>query len=92
MPTHPHLFDVQEVLGLKGDGHSLNRHLIPWRWVVADICPHSKCHWLGLEEDENQRVKSQWDVQLPDWGGDYGEVGFVNCLLKHILYTLLYIR
>lgn len=30
MPTHPpHLFDVQEVLGLEGDGHSLNRHLIP---------------------------------------------------------------
>lgn len=45
-----HLFDVQEVLGLEGDGHSLHRHLIPRRRVVADIGPNSKCHRLGLEE------------------------------------------
>lgn len=25
----PHLFDVQEILGLKGDGHSLHGHLVP---------------------------------------------------------------
>lgn len=87
---------MQEVLRLEGDGHSLHRHLIPWRWVVADICPHSKCHWLGLEEaprvDDKQRVKSQWDVQLPDSGGDYGEVCFVNSSLRYTLYTPLYTK
>lgn len=77
---------MQEVLRLEGDGHSLHRHLIPWRWVVADICPHSKCHRLGLEEahreDDNQRIERQCDAKLPDWGGDYMEVCLVNYSLK----------
>lgn len=69
-----HLLDVQEVLGLKGDGHSLHRHLIPRRRIVANICPDSKSHWFGLEEtrevDESRRLKPS--STLLDWESDCG--------------------
>lgn len=86
-----HLLDVQEVLGFKGDGHSLYRHLIPWRWIVANICPNSKSHWFGLEgthevdEGGGLRPSSIW----LDWASsDCVVVCFVNYSLKCILNGL----
>lgn len=45
------LFDVQEVLGLKRDCHTLNWDIIVGARVIAHICPHGKGHWLGLWQE-----------------------------------------
>lgn len=83
-----HLLDVQEVLGLKGDGHSLHWHLISWRRIVANICPNSKGHWFGLEG--TQEVDEGGGPKLRstslDWDSDCVVVQFVNKLFIE-MYT-----
>lgn len=81
---------MQEVLGLKGDGHSLYRHLIPWRWIVANVCPNSKSHWFGLEgtHEVDEDGGLQRSSALFDWDSDYVVVCFVNYSLKNILNGL----
>lgn len=43
-----HLFDMEEVFSLKGDGHAWHRDIIIMTWAVADICADSKCNWFAL--------------------------------------------
>lgn len=43
-----YLFDMEEVFGLKGDGHAWNRDVIVVTGTVADICANSKRNWFGL--------------------------------------------
>lgn len=43
-----HLFDMEEVFGLEGDGHARHGDVILVAGTVADICAHGKCNWFGL--------------------------------------------
>lgn len=43
-----YLFDVEEVLGIKGDGSAGHRNVLIQSTTVADIGPHSKCHRFSL--------------------------------------------
>ena len=43
-----YLFDVEEVLGIKGDGGAGHRNILIQGAAVADVGPHSKCHCFSL--------------------------------------------
>ena len=43
-----HLFDVEEVLGIKGDTSPGHRDVFIQSTTVADIGPHSKGHCFSL--------------------------------------------
>lgn len=43
-----YLFDVEEVLGVKGDGSAGHRNVLIQSTTVADIGPHSKCYCFSL--------------------------------------------
>lgn len=47
-----HLFDVEEVLGLEGDGHALHGDVVIVTRTVADICADGKCNWFDLSGEE----------------------------------------
>lgn len=52
-----HLFDVEEVFSVKGDGHAWHRDVVIVTRAVADICTHGECNWFDLEVKKKQRVK-----------------------------------
>lgn len=39
---------MEEVFGLKGDGHAWHGDVIVVTGTVADICANGKCNWFGL--------------------------------------------
>lgn len=57
-----HLFDMEEVLGLKGDGHAWHRYIIIVTRAVADICADSKCNWFGLAEVTKEGNKRKCQI------------------------------
>lgn len=48
LKTRTHLFDMEEVFSLKGDGHARHGDIIIVTRAVVDICANSKCNWFGL--------------------------------------------
>lgn len=46
--TSTHLFDMEEVFRLKGDGHAWHGYIVIVTRAVVDICANSKCNWFGL--------------------------------------------
>lgn len=51
---------MEEVFGLKGDGHARHRHVIVVTGAVADIGANGKCNWFGLSGgSERDRLESQ---------------------------------
>lgn len=53
---YAHLFDMEEVFGLKGDGHAWHRDVVVVTRTVADICANSKCNWFGLPGGREREV------------------------------------
>lgn len=51
-----YLFDVEEVLGIKGDGSAGHRNILIQSTTVADIGPHSECHCFSLYDSSEKRV------------------------------------
>lgn len=49
---------MEEVFGLKGDGHARHRDVIVVAGAVADIGANSKCNWFGLPGGR-ERLESQ---------------------------------
>lgn len=51
-----HLFYVEEILGIKGDGGSWYWNILIQCATVTDIGPYSKCHWFSLEGENTSWV------------------------------------
>lgn len=57
-----HLFDMEEVFSLKGDGHAWHGDIIIVTRAVVDICANSKCNWFGLPGRTKEGDK--WKCQI----------------------------
>lgn len=57
-----HLFDMEEVFSLKGDGHAWHRDIIVVTRAVADICADGKCNWFGLAEVTKEGKKRKCQI------------------------------
>lgn len=57
VPVLLYLFDVEEVLSIKGDAGAGDRNVLIQSSTVADVGPHSKCYSFSLEESKRANTK-----------------------------------
>lgn len=48
-----YLFNVEEVLGIKGDGSAWDRNIFIQSPTVTHVGLDSKCYWFGLQTEKN---------------------------------------
>lgn len=60
-----HLFYVEEILGVKGDGCSWYWNILIQCATIADVGPHSKCHRFSLEDGSKHEAISYQPVLSP---------------------------
>lgn len=70
---HAYLFDMEEVFGLKGDGHAWDGDVLVVTGTVADIGADSKRNWFGLP---GGRDRSEGQT-IQDYKGRQDQVGSV---------------
>lgn len=56
-PVLLYLFDVEEVLSIKGDAGAGHRNVLIQSSAVADVGPHSKRYSLSLVESKRAKVQ-----------------------------------
>lgn len=55
-----YLFNVEEVLGIKGDGSAWDRNIFIQSPAVTHVGLDSKCYWFGLQTEKH--IKKHWEL------------------------------
>lgn len=55
-----YLFNVEEVLGIEGDGSAWDRNIFIQSPTVTHIGLDSKCYWFGLQTEKH--IKKHWEL------------------------------